>query len=191
MLNVWTYLLKIVRDGQRWCDILKGTAKWRNPWCWHILTFCIKKCLFIYSFIHSNSLITFTVFVVFPTKKTLKIIMQNATGPSTNFITQQTWTYLLICLLFHKLSPSPPQHQNYLESLAMWKQTLVAMPTGLPNAWQQFASSWGGSNLCWHWLTAVCVQTMLHKHKAWAHSTLSEALEELQWVPPTHGRPIY
>ncbi len=84
------------------------------------------------------------MFVVFPTKKTLKIIMQNATGPSTNFITQQTWTYLLICLLFHKLSPSSPRHQNYLESLAMWKQTLVAMPTGLPNAWQQFASSWGG-----------------------------------------------
>lgn len=59
-----------------------------------------------------------------------------------NFITQRTWTYLLICLLFHKLSP--PRHQNYLESLAVWKQTLVAMPTGLPTAWQQFASSWGG-----------------------------------------------
>lgn len=28
--------------------------------------------------------------------------------------------------------------------LTVWKQTLVAMPTGLPTAWQQFVSSWEG-----------------------------------------------
>lgn len=132
----------------------------------------------------------FNFFCFTPTKKTLKIIMQNATGPSTNFISQRTWTYLLICLLFHKLSPSPPRHQNYLESLAMWKQTLVAMPTGLPTAWQQFCKQLRGLTFAGIDLQQ-CVQTMLHKHKARAHSTVSEAQGELQWVPPTHGRQIY